>query len=106
MNESSSSSKMIKNTEASGSRFNEEVAYDNYDANQYVAMDDLVADASENVATKDPDADDRDTDSEADAAPENADNAEIIYGNAKGKLIIKFMCVLLLMRHRFPSLLN
>jgi hypothetical protein len=48
-------------------------------------MDDLGADDGHYATVEDPDADDRDTDSETDAAGENADNSEMIYGNAKGE---------------------
>ncbi|CAB4040177.1 receptor-type tyrosine- phosphatase T-like, partial [Paramuricea clavata] len=78
-----SAAKIMNNTETNGGNCNEEVEYDNYVPSQYVAMDDLGADDGHYAAMEDPGADDRDTDSETDAAGENADNAEMIYGNAK-----------------------
>ena len=85
INKSVSAAKIMNNTEANVGNFNEEVEYDNYVPRQYVAMDDLGADDGHYATVENPDADDRDTDSETDAAGENADNSEMIYGNAKGE---------------------
>ena len=84
MNKTSSSTTIIKNTNAKDNHFNRETEYDNYDSSQYVAMDDLGDNASQYVAPDNLYADDRDTDSETDAYGENTEAAEI-YGNAKGK---------------------
>ena len=74
MGKSNSRVKIIEKNESVGN-FNGEGQYDTCDdSNQYMAMDDLGAD-------------DRDTDSETDAAgdiPVNLDNTETLYGNAKG----------------------